>query len=146
MAGVLIKHSHSDHGARGNATCWLEWGPCKPRVARKPTEAGRARSLPYTFQREHGPVNTLVPDFRLPELSGNQFLLLWTIQFVALDDVALRDQSSSLQTAGGENSSERERGIKRLGRNAILVFLCCIPKMAHFWLDLCGEGISEGKL
>ena len=30
----------------------------------------------------------------------------------------------------------RERDKKRLGKNVILVFLCCSLKIAHSWLDL----------
>lgn len=51
----------------------------KPPDARK-----RQERIPYRFQREHCPADTLISNFQPPELRDNKLLLFKATQFVAL--------------------------------------------------------------
>lgn len=53
---------------------------------------GKTRILPWRFQQEHGPANTLISDFWLPELRDNKYLLFETTQFVELCMAALGNE------------------------------------------------------
>ena len=48
----------------------LAWWIYKPRIAanHQIQERGREHILSYSIQKEHGPVDTLISDFCLPEL------------------------------------------------------------------------------
>lgn len=39
-------------------------------------EEGGGKSLSYRFQRGHGPVETLMSDFKIPELRENKLVVL----------------------------------------------------------------------
>lgn len=91
MTGVFIQESRSVFGNRDTENTHREevyktmeieigmmWLKAKEDQEFPPTTEPRKRqgkSLPWSLQREHSPVDSLISDFWTPELRGDKFLL-----------------------------------------------------------------------
>lgn len=64
--------------------CSYKSGNAKDGRPQPETRKKQGRVVPYWFQKEHGPAETLISDIWLPELWDNKFLLFQATQCVVL--------------------------------------------------------------